>query len=136
MNRADVGDIHGQRGEPPQAVWTTPLRLLVTLVVIIAVRYASMVIRSFRDRDAECLFERQPVRRWSTDLQRAALRKLRMLDAAERPDDLRVPPGNRLERLSGDHAQQHSIRINDQWRICFRWRSGDAYEVEIVDHHS
>ncbi len=58
-----------------------------------------------------------------------------MLDAAERLDDLRVPPGNRLERLSGDRARQRSIRINDRWRICFRWRSGDAYEVEIVDYH-
>ena len=59
-----------------------------------------------------------------------------MLDAAERLDDLRVPPGNRLERLSGDRASEHSIRINDQWRICFRWRSGDAYDVEFVDYHS
>ena len=59
-----------------------------------------------------------------------------MLDAAERLDDLRVPPGNRLERLSGDRAGDHSIRINDQWRICFRWRSGDAFDVEIADYHS
>jgi proteic killer suppression protein len=64
-----------------------------------------------------------------------ALRKLRMLDAAARLDDLRVPPGNRLERLRGDRAGQYSIRINDQWRICFRWHGGDAYEVEIVDYH-
>ena len=99
-------------------------------------RYRSCVIRSFRSRDAERLFERQPVRRWSADPQRVALRKLRMLDAAERLGDLRVPPGNRLERLRGDRAQQHNIRINDQWRICFRWRSGDAYDVEIVDDHA
>ncbi len=58
-----------------------------------------------------------------------------MLDAAESLDDLRVPPGNRLERLHGDRAGQHSIRINQQWRVCFRWRSGDAYDVEIVDYH-
>jgi proteic killer suppression protein len=64
-----------------------------------------------------------------------ALRKLRMLDAAARLDDLRVPPGNRLERLRGDRAGQYSIRINDQWRICFRWHGGDVYEVEIVDYH-
>jgi proteic killer suppression protein len=64
-----------------------------------------------------------------------ALRKLRMLDAAMRLSDLRVPPGNRLERLRGDRAGQHSIRINDQWRICFRWHEGDAYDVEIVDYH-
>jgi proteic killer suppression protein len=64
-----------------------------------------------------------------------ALRKLVMLDAAESLDDLRVPPGNRLEKLSGKRAGQHSIRINDQWRICFEWRDGDAHQVEIVDHH-
>ena len=64
-----------------------------------------------------------------------ALRKLRMLDAAEGLNDLRSPPGNRLERLRGDRARQHSIRINERWRICFRWRTGDAYEVEIVDYH-
>lgn len=64
-----------------------------------------------------------------------ALRKLRMLDAAGSLDDLRVPPGNRLERLRGDRQGQHSIRINDQWRICFPWRGGDAHDVEIVDYH-
>jgi proteic killer suppression protein len=94
------------------------------------------VIRSFGDRDTELLFEREPVRRWAGALQRAALRKLMMLDAAVGLDDLRVPPGNRLERLKGDRASQHSIRINDQCRICFRWRSGDAYDVEIVDYHN
>jgi len=66
---------------------------------------------------------------------RRALRKLLLLDAAGRLDDLRIPPGNRLERLSGDRTGQHSIRINDQWRICFRWSRGDAYEVEITDYH-
>lgn len=93
------------------------------------------MIKSFRDRDAERLFDRRPTRRLGPEVQKLALRKLRMLDAAEKLDDLRVPPGNRLERLRGDRAGQHSIRINDQWRICFRWRSGDAYEVEIVDYH-
>ena len=66
---------------------------------------------------------------------RVGLRKLAQLDAATRLDDLRVPPGNRLERLSGDRAGQHSIRINDQWRICCRWRDGDAFDVAIVDYH-
>jgi len=93
------------------------------------------MIRSFRDRDSERLFARDPVRRWAPDLQRAALRKLRMLDAADVIEDLRVPPGNRLERLTGNRVGEHSIRVNDQWRICFRWRSGDAYDVEIVDYH-
>jgi proteic killer suppression protein len=68
-------------------------------------------------------------------LQRTALRKLAILDAAESLEDLRVPPGNRLEKLSGDRQGQHSIRINDQWRICFGWEEGDAFEVEITDYH-
>ena len=68
-------------------------------------------------------------------MQRNSLRKLLLLDAAERLEDLQVPPGNRLEKLAGDRKGQHSIRINDQWRICFRWHQGDAYEVEIVDYH-
>jgi len=68
-------------------------------------------------------------------MQRVALRKLRMLDAAVGLEDLRVPPGNRPERLRGDRAGQHSIRVNDRWRICLRWRNGDAYDVEIVDYH-
>jgi len=89
------------------------------------------VIKSFRDRDAERLFLRQPVRKLGT----VALRKLLMLDAAEQIGDLRVPPGNHLEKLGGDRKGRRSIRINDQWRICFRWRAGDAYDVEIVDYH-
>lgn len=93
------------------------------------------MIRSFRDRQTERLFQRHPARRLPADLQRVALRTLRQLDAATQLDDLRVPPGNRLEKLSGSRAGQHSIRINDQWRVCFRWRTGDANDVEIVDYH-
>ena len=93
------------------------------------------MIRSFADRQAERLFAREPVRRWSSDLQRAALRKLVLLDAADAVSDLREPPGNRLEKLSDDRIGQYSIRINDQWRICFSWRDGDAYDVEIADYH-
>jgi len=93
------------------------------------------VIRSFRDRDAARLFVRQPARHLAAGLQRVALRKLRQLDAAVELTDLRVPPGNRLEKLVGDRAGQYSIRINDQWRICFRWRAGDAHDVEIADYH-
>jgi proteic killer suppression protein len=93
------------------------------------------VIKSFRDRDTERLFARQRVKRLPPDLQRVALRKLRVLDAAENLNDLRVPPGNRLERLKGERSGQHSIRINDQWRICFRWRGNNAHDVEIVDYH-
>lgn len=93
------------------------------------------MIRSFRDRDTQRLFDRQPVRKLGPDFQRVALRKLRQLDAAVSLDDLRVPPGNRLEKLSRERAGQHSIRINDQWRVCFRWVGGDAHDVEIVDYH-
>jgi proteic killer suppression protein len=93
------------------------------------------VIKSFGDPDTQRVFERQRVRRWSLQLQRAALRKLLILDAAEDLGDLRVPRGNRLEKLSGDRAGQYSIRVNDQWRVCFEWRQRDAYEVEIADYH-
>jgi proteic killer suppression protein len=93
------------------------------------------VIRSFRDRETERLFYRHASRRLPTDIQRLALRKLVMLDSAEALRDLRSPPGNRLEKLGGDRAGQHSIRINDQWRICFRWRGSDAFDVEIADYH-
>lgn len=93
------------------------------------------MIRSFADRDTERLFAREPVRRFSVRFQRTMLRKLVVLDAADSLQDLRSPPGNRLEKLRGDRAGQHSIRINDQWRVCFRWREGDAHDVEIVDYH-
>ncbi len=93
------------------------------------------MIRSFADKDTERLFNRLPVRKLGTDVQRVALRKLRQLDAAVRIEDLRVPPGNRLEKLLGNRMGQHSIRINDRWRVCFRWVGGDALEVEIVDYH-
>jgi proteic killer suppression protein len=93
------------------------------------------VIKSFRDRDTERVFNRAGTRRWSVPVQRAALKKLLILDAAEELADLRVPPGNRLEKLRGDRAGRHSIRINNQWRLCFRWRAGAAYDVEIVDYH-
>ena len=93
------------------------------------------MIRSSHDRDTERLAARQRVNKWSPELSKAAPRKLRMLDAAEELADLRVSPGNRLERLTGDRQAQHSIRINDQWRICFRWEAGNAYDVEFVDQH-
>jgi proteic killer suppression protein len=93
------------------------------------------MIRSFRDREAERLFRREPTRKLPPDVRRGALRKLVLLDAAESLEDLRAIPGNRLEKLAGDRAGQHSIRINDQWRVCFRWKEGDAEDVEIVDYH-
>ncbi len=93
------------------------------------------MIRSFRDKEASRIWQRERSRRLSPDIQRQALRKLVMLDAAEALEDLRMPPGNRLERLSGNRKGQHSIRINDQWRICFTYRDGDAHDVEITDYH-
>ena len=93
------------------------------------------MIRNFRDPDAERLFRRERVRRVPPDLHRIAFRKLLMLDAATSLTDLRVPPANRLEKLAGDRLGQHSIRINDQWRICFRRVGTDAHDVEIVDYH-
>jgi proteic killer suppression protein len=85
--------------------------------------------------ETERLFRREPVKKISVTVRRPGLRKLLILDAAESLDDLRSPPGNRLEKLAGNRAGQHSIRVNDQWRICFRWEGGDAYDVELTDYH-
>ena len=93
------------------------------------------MIKSFKCRDAERLFNRENVRRWGAGVQRTARRKLEWLEAANDVGDLRQPPGNRLEKLKGDRAGQHSIRVNDQWRVCFEWRDGHAWNVEIVDYH-
>lgn len=93
------------------------------------------MIRSWSDEEAEKLFSRQRSRKLPSDLQRVALRKLLMLDAATTLEDLRVPPANRLEKLKADREGQFSIRINDQWRVCFAWRDGHAHDVEVVDYH-
>ena len=93
-----------------------------------------MAIKSFKCADTEALFRLQRVQRFAS-VERPALRKLVQLDLAERLDDMRVPPGNRLESLAGDRAGQWSIRINDRYRICFYWMNGHAEEVEIVDYH-
>ncbi|TXG80115.1 MAG: plasmid maintenance system killer protein [Thermomicrobiales bacterium] len=93
-----------------------------------------MTIRSFRCRDTERLYEGRSVRRFKS-FELIATRKLQMLDAAEVLGDLRSPPGNRLEALKGSRAGQHSIRINDQWRVCFVWTSAGPEDVEIVDYH-
>ena len=98
-------------------------------------RYVIAMIRSFANRDTEALFQGMAFRKLPADIQRVALRKLMQLHAAVELAFLRVPPGNRLEALKRDRLGQHSIRINDQWRICFVWRDGDAYHVEIVDYH-
>jgi len=93
------------------------------------------MIKNFKCRDTECLFGRESVRCWDAGLQRIARRKLEWLEAAKGLEDLRLPPGNRLEKLKGDRAGQHSIRVNDKWRICFEWQNGNAWNVEIVDYH-
>jgi proteic killer suppression protein len=93
------------------------------------------VIRSFRDSETERVFGREKFRKLPQDIQRTALRKLLLLDAAEAIEEMRVPPGNRLEKLTGTREGQFSIRINDQWRICFTWEEGGAANVEIVDYN-
>ena len=97
--------------------------------------YTLAVIRNFRNRLTQQVFDREPVRGLSIELQRAARRKLLLIQHAGRLDDLKVPPGNRLEMLKGDRKGQFSIRVNDQWRICFRWSGNDAHDVELVDYH-
>jgi len=100
-----------------------------------AVRYYFGMIKSFADKETEKIFGRQISRKLSKNIQRKGRMRLEILDAAEMLQDLTIPPGNQLEPLSGDRQGQHSIRINRQWRVCFVWQSGDAYEVEIVDYH-
>ena len=93
------------------------------------------MINSFSDKSTENLFNRRFVRNLPSIIQRVAYRKLLLIDGAERLEDLKVPPGNRLEKLSGNLTGKYSIRINDQWRIAFSWKENNAYEVEIVDYH-
>ena len=93
------------------------------------------MILSFRDKETEKIFHREGSRKIPPDAQRTALRKLLMLSAAVDLNDLKVPPGNRLEALKGNRKGQHSIRVNDQWRVCFTWKNGNAERVEIADYH-
>ncbi len=93
------------------------------------------MIRSFRGKDAEAIWRRRFVKRLSPELSRLTYNKLILINAAENINDLRVPPGNRLEKLTGDRVGQYSVRFNDQWRICFTWSAGGAGNVELVDYH-
>jgi proteic killer suppression protein len=93
------------------------------------------VIKSFKNRATEKVYSREGSNKLPRDIQQIALRKLRMINNAKNLNDLRIPPANRLEKLRSDREGQHSIRINDQWRICFTWQEGDAYDVEITDYH-
>jgi toxin HigB-1 len=93
------------------------------------------MIKSFQDARTESIWNRQRIKGFPSDFHKIARRKLGLLEDAVELVDVRVPPGNRLEALRGDRSGQHSIRINDQWRICFRWEDGNAFDVEIVDYH-
>ena len=93
------------------------------------------MIASFADKEAARIYARERSRRLPAEIQQVALRKLRMLNNARSIEDLRVPPANRLEKLRGDRRGQHSIRVNQRWRICFVWRDGNAHDVQIVDYH-
>ena len=93
------------------------------------------MIKSFADKETEKLFKRQFSRKLPQDIHRVARRKLAILDAVETLRDLRVPPSNRLEKLASERKGQYCIRVSDQWRICFRWKDQDVYEVEIIDYH-
>ncbi len=93
------------------------------------------MIKTFNNDETQKIYQRQRSRKLPSDIQQVALRKLRMINNAVTIVDLRVPPANQLEKLTGNRAGQWSIRINDQWRVCFRWEGSDAYDVEIVDYH-
>jgi toxin HigB-1 len=93
------------------------------------------MIKSFKDKETEKVYNREGSNKLPRDIQQVALRKLRMINNAKNLNDLRIPPANRLEKLSGDCKGHYSIRINDQWRICFTWQEGDAHDVEIADYH-
>jgi proteic killer suppression protein len=124
----------GRHGSMPTAR-TTGILLLITCCVNNASRYHRYVLRSFRDKETEAIWHRQRSRRLDGPVQSVARRKLAILDAAETLTDLLIPPGNRLEKLTGDRAGQYIIRINQQWRICFVWSDAGLDDVEIVDYH-
>lgn len=113
-------------------VWAGPAAQ--TVAVVRFPLYSGRVIRSFRDRDTEAIFQRRFVKR-SQAVAGVALRKLAQIDSAEELRDLGSPPANRLEALHGNRAGQYSIRINDQFRVCFKWKDGHAYDVEVTDYH-
>jgi proteic killer suppression protein len=93
------------------------------------------MIKSFKDKETEKVYSREGSRKLPIDIQQVALRKLRMINNAKNLNDLRIPPANKLEKLKGTREGQDSVRINDQWRVCFKWKDGDAQEVEITDYH-
>jgi toxin HigB-1 len=122
-------DLPGNQIKPNPFSNKYRLTLLTYCVIIFA------MIKSFQDKETEKIFSRHLSSKLPQDIQRIARKKLVILDATQELNDLRIPPGNRLEALRGDRKGQHSIRINDQWRICFKWRDGNAHDVEITDYH-
>lgn len=94
------------------------------------------MIKTFADREAQKIFYLEQSTKLPPDIKRAIMRKLSIIDAATNINDLRIPPGNHLEKLKGERVHQHSIRVNDQWRICFTWKENNAYDIEITDYHS
>ncbi len=119
---------------PPEAL-DDALLFYYRLTILSSVDSIGGVIKSFSCRETERLHQGRFSRRLPQDIQRIAARKLEILAAVAQLNSLRVPPSNRLEKLKGERSGQYCIRVNDQWRICFVWRDGDAYEVEIVDYH-
>jgi len=107
----------------------------IPLDSITASRYYPFMIKSFKSKETEKVFHRDFSRKFPHNIQKTAYRRLAFLHSAKELKDLLIPPSNRLEKLSGNRKGWHSIRINDQWRICFQWQDGDAYEVEIIDYH-
>jgi proteic killer suppression protein len=93
------------------------------------------MIKSFKDKETKKVYSREGSRKLPIDIQQVALRKLRMINNAKNLNDLRIPPANKLEKLKGTREGQDSVRINDQWRVCFKWKDGDAQEIEITDYH-
>jgi toxin HigB-1 len=130
-----AGSLQPDKDQPIHFGWPTRSAPPITLRVINAARYTGQVLRSFADKDTERVWRRERSRRFDATTQRAALRKLLILDAAETLNDVKIPPGNRLEKLRGDRAGQHSIRVNQQRRICFRWTPAGPEDVQIVDYH-
>lgn len=108
---------------------------LLALDNTIVMRYYYSMIKSFDCKETQKIFELIGSKKLPTNIQKTALRKLEMLDYAAELNDLKVPPANRLEALKGNRKGQHSIRINNQWRLCFRWHEGNAYNVKIIDYH-
>jgi toxin HigB-1 len=139
--------IHSQDGEVNDRLWPKSTTKLLNPILVVdfgllylltfnVKRYNLFImIRTFKDKHTEKIFNRLHSQKFPADIQRIAFRKLRMLNQARNINDLRTPPSNRLEKLKGQKTGQYSIRINDQWRICFEWHNNDANKVEIIDYH-